>query len=68
MATGHIERDKDYVITGIELCDLLSIAHDLEEAPHLPATQRRTLADQMRKILARAVLVGKRKGAGRAPK
>ena len=65
METGHIERDKDYAITGIELCDLLSIAHEIETAPHLPANERRRVALQMRAILARAHVQAKRKPGGR---
>lgn len=64
---GHVERDKDYAITGIELCDLLSIAHELETTKHLPAEMRGTIARQMRLILARARMQAKSGPVGRRP-
>ena len=60
---GHIDRSKDYAITGIAVCDLLSVAFELEEAPHLPTTQRRALAASIRQILASAALQ-ERRGPG----
>lgn len=67
MKTGHIERDKDYALTGIELCDLISIAHELETALHLPVEMRGAIARQMRLILARARVQARSGPGGRRP-
>lgn len=63
MTPAHVQRDKDYAITGIAVCDLLSIAYELETAPQLPAGERRRIASQIRLILGSATLQ-ERRGPG----
>lgn len=65
MKLEHIDRSIDYQITGIQLCDLASIAYELDTSPQLPAQRRRELAVAIRLILASALPVGHRKAGGR---
>lgn len=66
MKIDHINRGSDYQITGIELCDLISIAYELENARICPPERRRALASQIRAILGQALPVGRRKPTGGA--
>jgi hypothetical protein len=58
---GHVQRDKNYALTGIALCDLLSVAHELETSRHCPPMRRAELAQQLRVIISNSWVAATRK-------